>query len=355
MKTPKFWQQIAAIVGMVVGLMVQVDANASPTTQPPAGFQPKKPNYVTAKQSDAPAIAAVGAVIRVYQDFFPWFGEGRDQATLLALGKILGVDYFIHPVSDLSAGIPADTAVVLITSNSFGSPETAAAQNDPTAQANLDAFVQAGGTLIVDMGDNLDPGGFIAPGAVGTPDLPPDLIFPDPCEDATLALAALGPDGILGTADDHPIVKGSDGIPGTGDDLNDSNIDMGFCGASASVAHGNLADGITLPDGATVLTTATFGGVQKPILAEYPYGSGRVILDTLTKEFGGHQPSFSKCNELGCFGPGASFFLRNLLHQVLNDDFDNATAITTPLPFVDEISTLFAGTAADDPDPDPEL
>ncbi|MGH8612425.1 MAG: hypothetical protein ACREYF_10400 [Gammaproteobacteria bacterium] len=87
MKTQKFWQQIAAIVGMVVGLMVQVDANASSTTDPPAGYQPKNPNYVTAKPSDALAIAAAGTpVIRVYQDSIPWFGDGRDQATLLALG-----------------------------------------------------------------------------------------------------------------------------------------------------------------------------------------------------------------------------------------------------------------------------
>jgi hypothetical protein len=63
MKTPKFWQQIAAIVGMVVGLAVQVDANATSTTEPPAGFQPKKPNYVTAKQSEAAAIAALSTAV----------------------------------------------------------------------------------------------------------------------------------------------------------------------------------------------------------------------------------------------------------------------------------------------------
>jgi hypothetical protein len=264
--------RILRLVGITLTVMQQIWLGMSPAVAVPpstdhfdstarrlAGFQPKRPNYVTDRsQSHAPVISSHAPVIRVYQDFIPF--EGRDQATLLALGKILGDDYFIHPVSDLSTGIPADTAVVLITSNSAGSSDTAAAQNDPAAQANLDAFLQLGGTLIVDMGDNLDGGGFIAPGSVGTP----NLIFPDNCVDATLAPAALGPDGILGTADDHPIIKGPDGIAGTGDDLNDSNIDtVNNC----FVALGNLVDGITLPPTATLLMTATFAGVEKPILA----------------------------------------------------------------------------------------
>jgi len=137
----------------------------------------------------------------------------------------------------------------------------------------------------------------MAPGAMGTP----DYIFPNPGEDATLAPAALGPDGLLGTADDHPIVKGPDGIPGTADDLNDSNID-----ACCYVVHGNLADGLTLFD-ATTLMTAVFDGVAKPVLSEYCFGAGRVILDTLTKELYIHEP----------FGFGPSFFMSALFSYAL--------------------------------------
>lgn len=338
---------LATIVLMLFGLMVQANVYAASTAEIPANHQPKKPSYITANASKvlAPALAAVGSpVVRVYQDFVPWFGEGRDQATLLALGLELGNNYFVHPLSDLAAGIPADTTVVLITSNSFDFVGPASAENDPVAQANLDVFVQAGGTLIVDMADNLDQGGFIAPGAQGTPTY---FVLPDPPGDATLATAALGTDALLGTDDDHPIIKGPDGIAGTSDDLNNSNID--YVDGFRYVAIGNLIDGITLQESSTILMTASFGGTQKPILAEYVYGNGKIILDTIPKEYEGHKP----------FGTGPSFFMLNLFHYALqlppptppaNDDFDNAIAIVEPLPYTNDQNTLFATTANDDPD-----
>ena len=248
---------------------------------PPAGVEPEVPVYVEGGL-DA-SIEAATPVIRTYKDFNAWWGENRDHATLTYLGKVLGTDYFTHPMNALSAGIPLGTAVVLMTSNSHGWYSTRAAQNAATAQANLASYLAGGGVAIVDMGDNDYGGGYWAPGASGTP----NLTWPAPCRDATLAPAAFGPDGMPGTADDHPIVKGPDGIPATGDDLTNSNIDIV---SSCYVAHGNLADGITLPADATVLATVTFGGVQKPVLAEYCYqGRGRVILDTFTKEWYQHQ------------------------------------------------------------------
>ena len=247
------------------------------TAVPPG--DPVTPDYV---DGDGPAIEGHAPVIRVYQDTIPWFGENRDQTTLLSIGKIIGHDYFIHPVAACQSGIPAGTSVVFFSSNGAGSTLTTARQNNAACQASLDTFLNTGGVVIVDMGDNDFGGGYRVSGATGTP----LYVFPSPCADATLAPGALGPDLILGTADDHPIVQGSDGIPGTGDDLNNSNIDMAF---SYYVAHGNLVDGITLPPGATVLMTATFGGVQKPILAEYCHnGVGRIIVDTITKEFNAH-------------------------------------------------------------------
>ncbi len=221
------------------------------------------------------------SVIEVFKDFDAWWGGNRDGSTLAALGKVLGVDWFVHPVSELADGISPNADVVLITSNSFGQPSTRDEHNAPAAQANLAAFVARGGVLIIEMGDNLRDGGFRAPGAVGTP----DLVFPDDESDATLTDAAAGPDRVFGTADDHRLVRGADGVPGTADDLTNTNID-----ACCSVAHGNLQDGIALPPTAVLLMTAAFGGTQKPIVAEYCLGSGRVILDTVTNEFDAHQP-----------------------------------------------------------------
>ncbi len=278
-------------------------AGAPPrSTSPPAGVQPQTPPYITGGGKALGLLKAASGVIRVYQDSLPWFGENRERASLLALGKIPGVDYFIHPLTDLAAGIPANTAVVLITSNGFGVPGAAVHENDPAALANLESFVRHGGILVVDMGDNLSPGGFRAPGAVGTP----DLIFPSPPDDATLTAAAAGPDNTLGTADDHRIVRGPDGITGTADDLSNSNVDL-----CCYVAHGDLADGITLPPNATALMTARFGGgLAKPIVAEYCLGGGRVILDTNTKEFFSQQPA----------GSGPPYFLTSLLAYALSRD-----------------------------------
>jgi hypothetical protein len=265
------------------------------TTQPPPGVEPTQPVYIEGPaHSHAP-------VIRVYKDTNAWFGENRDNASLLSLGKTPGDDYFIHPIVACQSGIPAGTAVVFFSSNGFGLASSTAAQNHPACQSSLQAFVQGGGVLIVDMGDNHAAGGYRAPGATGTP----SLVFPVPAHDATLAPAAVGPDGIVGTADDHPIVKGPDGTPGTADDLNNTNID-----ACCFVAHGNLSQGITLPSDATILMTAMFQGVARPILAEYCLQGGLVILDTITKEFIAHQPP----------GVGPTTFMRSLFHYGLNPE-----------------------------------
>ena len=247
----------------------------------------------------APRRADEPAVVDVFKDFNAWWDDNRDGATLTALGKVQGVDHFVHPVAELADGISPATDVLLLTSNSWGQVSTRLAQNHPSAQSNLAAFVRRGGVAIVDMGDNDYGGGFMAPGAFGTP----HLVFPADGANATLTTDAAGEDGLFGTDDDHRMVRGADGIAGTGDDLNNSNID-----ACCYVAHGNLEDGIALPPNTTVLMTADFGGVQKPILAEYCVGYGRVIVDTVTKEFQGHDP----------FGQGPSRFMLSLLAYAMN-------------------------------------
>lgn len=270
------------------------------TAHPPDGIGVEEPGYVDGEGSGE------SPVIRVYKDSNAWFGENRDHSTLVALGKVLGEDYFVHPLSALSAPIPEETAVVLLTSNGEGLASAVDAQNSAAAQTHLEAFVRAGGVLIVDMGDNVADGGFLAPGALGTP----SYIFPLPCYDATLAPAAYGPDATLGTLDDHPAVLGPDGLPVTADDLDDWVIDLE---TGCSVAHGHLEDGITLPADATVLMTAPFGGSARPILAEYCLDAGRVVLDTITKEFIAQQGPEG-------YGDGPTHFMRNLFSYALSGE-----------------------------------
>lgn len=290
--------RVALATTSLLGLLGSSTVAAEDTTQVPAEVAVDDYN----NEGPVGILAVADAIVRVYRDSIPWVGENRDVATLVSLGKVFGTDLFIHPLSDLSAGVPANTDLVLISSNGFGLASAAANQNAAAAQAALDTFVQSGGVLIVDMGDNLFSGGFIAPGATGTP----DLLEPDPCDDATLTAAAKGPDGVIATPDDHPVVKGPDGVAGTADDWNDSNIDLTI---GCSVAHGNLEQGVALPAGATLLMTAIFAGTPRSILAEYELGGGLIILDTLTKESIGQNP----------FGRGPSVFMRNLFAYAMAD------------------------------------
>lgn len=207
-------------------------------------------------------------VIRVYQDSIPW--QDRANITIASLGKILGVDYFIHPITDLAIGIPGDTKVILISSNSAGSKTAALEENYPTSQENLENFVKMGGVLIVDMADNLKDGGYIAPNSCGTP----DLIFPDEAEANKLYLTC---SSCCTTFVNGPTLT-----------LTNNNISMAP-GTRYSV-HGNLVDGIQIPSRADILMTAVFKGVKKPVLAYYYLGKGFVILDTITKEFYGQAP-----------------------------------------------------------------
>jgi hypothetical protein len=303
-------------------------------------------------------------IIRVYKDFVAWGGENRDYLTLQAMGRILGQDWFEHPVADCAAGIPAGTTVVVFTSNSFGDEATRATtsrQTDPACQAELTKVLLGGGVLIVDMGDNWYEGGvgFIAPGATGTPDLvlPYDSTASDPgCRDATLSAAAKGEDGMLGTPDDHPIVKGPDGVANTADDLSDESIDTELppgCAAeppsacqmnACYVAHGNLETGITLPVGSTALATARFrdpAKAEQTVLAEYCVGPGRVILDTFTKEYVAHVPWYVYG------GSGASVFLTNLLSYALSPEAPCAIPVAvdvTPRRCPNSLSKRATGT-----------
>lgn len=224
----------------------------------------------------------IKGIIRVYQNSIPW--QNRNNATILSLGKVLGVDYFIHPLADLVLGIPKDTKVVLISSNSAGSKVAADEENLPIAQRNLECFVRGGGVLIVDMADNLNDGGYYAPGSCGTP----KLVFPDFQDGYKLFLT--------NKSYCSPFVNGPTIT------LTNNNISM--VSNSRWSAHGNLVDGIKIPKRAEILMTAIFNGVHKPVLAYYYLGKGFVIVDTITKEFIGQNP----------LGTGPSNIITNLIY-----------------------------------------
>jgi fibronectin type 3 domain-containing protein len=281
------------------------------TSRAPAGFEAQSADYVM-QASGPPADKDAGGgqddvraddlkVVRVYKDHNAWWNENRDEASLAALGKIPGYDVFVHPMADLWLGVPADTAVVYLASATGDAGTTQIGQqNHPLAQAALEEFVLRGGTLVVGLADNDPLGGYLSPGAAGTP----AHELPSECRLLLFAGAAFGPDGIPMTADDHALMRGPDGITGTEDDLNDVNAGMAY---GCYVAHGNLIDGIGLPAHAHVLMAADFGGVATPVMAEYAHGAGRVIVTTVTLEYAGHRPA----------GVGPSRLLVNLFAYAL--------------------------------------
>jgi probable HAF family extracellular repeat protein len=240
--------------------------------------------------------------VRIYKDYDAWRATpdgGRDEATLTKMGLVKGKDFAVHPMSSLGSGIPAGTRVVIITANSAGAPGTSAAQRRADAQQALAAFLEGGGTLLVDLADNEEAEGYRVPGAAGTP----AFTVPTNCPDVSLAPAVLGADGAAGTPDDHPFVRGPDGLAGSADDLDDEKVDLALGGNThfdrtgpwnvpkgCSAVHGNLKEGITIPREATILATAAWPAAQQPVLAEYCHVGGRVIVNTFTLGYFGHKP-----------------------------------------------------------------
>jgi hypothetical protein len=249
------------------------------------------------------ADARTGAVpIRLYQGpgGRPW--SDRDLATLRSLGFGEDVGYVVESLTALRhGGVPGGTRLVIIRSNAYGSKKAAKVENGRRIQRALARFLHGGGVVIGSLADNLDNGGYILPGSSGTP----DYRFSHPgCGDGNLTPAAVGPDSIARTADDHPVVRGPDGVAGTDDDWTNRWIDLA---RGCYLAHGNLREGITVPKRTTFLMTARFADRLRPILGEYCVGRGRVIASTLTLEFSGQNPR----------GHRPSVILRNLYAYAL--------------------------------------
>jgi hypothetical protein len=258
--------------------------------------------------TDGPVAARAASsanIVRIYKNHDAWRAisdGGRDEMSLVKMGMVKGADFFVHPMSSLASGVPEGTRVVIISANSTGDAATSETQRSAEAQEALTSFLRTGGTLLVDLADNEADEGYRAPGSTGTPaySMPPKPV----CGDATLTAAALGPDGLAGTVDDHRFALGPDGLAGTADDVGHETIDLAHGGISGadrsadptdlvrgcSVAHGNLEDGFTLPKTAQVLATATWPDGQRAVLAEYCHAGGRVIVNTFSLGYFGHRP-----------------------------------------------------------------
>lgn len=103
----RVWLPFVLAIWLVVIVVPPAMAQEPTSADVPAGA-PAVPEY-NEGGGIQPLIHA--PIIRVYRDSIPWFGENRDHNTLVGpLGKILGDDYFLHPVAACAGGIPAGTA-----------------------------------------------------------------------------------------------------------------------------------------------------------------------------------------------------------------------------------------------------
>lgn len=251
---------LVGAMGCADEVAVSEDAALRTTLEPPASFKRD-----TAVQRNYASFGGTTASLLIYKDYPAWFGENRDELVLSSppFNLVDGVDYRVLPTAELMNGIPAGTTTVLITSNSMGDIFTAFNVNHPASQAALDAFTQSGGQLIVHLGD-ISPAslGFLVPGLVGAGTR---------VQDGNLNAIEVVP----GTR----FARGPDRAAGTEDDATEDNIQI--LASQCCGFHGSL-DGV-LPADATVFLTSAAG---KPIYAEYPHGLGRIVVGTLTFEFG---------------------------------------------------------------------
>ncbi|NIM48026.1 MAG: hypothetical protein GTN78_00480 [Gemmatimonadales bacterium] len=220
--------------------------------------------------------------IAIYKNYNAWFGSNEDETVLQAapFNFVSGTDYFVRPMSELSAvgGIPEATSLIIITSASSGDYLDQITEQNAGAP-NLQTWVEGGGWLVIHAGDNADED-YIVPGLSG----PADEILN--CTGLTVAVA------------DHAFVRGPDATLGTADDLTDEpdpvqgtvGVDrIGACHEN----HGSLLG--LLPEDAEVFLVEEGvppdvdpGDAPRPVYATYTLGAGRVIVGTLTFEWVGH-------------------------------------------------------------------
>jgi hypothetical protein len=206
--------------------------------------------------------SAVGREIAIYKNYNAWFGENKDETVLQGslFNLVRGSGYFVRPMSGLQSGIPSTTTMIIVTSPSQDNLN-GQVTDERAGAPNLEAWVRNGGLLVMHAGIN-GPSRYIVPGLSGS------IEGALNCAGLTLAVA------------DHAFIRGPDAVLGTADDLTNDNIDISA--RSCYDNHGTL-EGL-LPEGAQVLMREQVSG--RPVYATYSLGRGRVIVTTLTMEYG---------------------------------------------------------------------
>ncbi len=205
----------------------------------------------------------VTSPIVMYKDTPGW---GNQEELVLAnppFNLKSGYDYWVRPMADLALGVPSGARVVILPSNAYGDTGQNDAERAAVAQTALDTFVRGGGWLMGHLADNLAVPGYLIPGLTGVADETTS------CSGLTL------------TTSDHPLVFGPNEMAGGGDDLSNTNID--YAGQGCVETNGSVA-GI-LPAGATTLITEQLTPFR-PVYATYPLDAGRVVVSTITLEYG---------------------------------------------------------------------
>ncbi len=199
--------------------------------------------------------------IVLYRNYDPWGAADTAVLNAAPFNYVPGTDYMIASVSDMMSGVPATTSLVILPSASSGDLSNQIS-DQVAAVDSLEKWVRAGGWLVVHGGDTANGIGYAVPGLLGTVD---DVLG---CTGQTLLVG------------DHAFVRGPDATLGTGDDLTDTNIDLT---QSCPDNSGSLAS--ILPLNAEVLVREE-GGSMRPTYATYDLDAGRVIVTSLTLEYG---------------------------------------------------------------------
>lgn len=241
---------------LAVFLFSVVFANAQDTVEVPDDWQPVQ---LGVKGNGGRKFLSGGDKLVLFKSYEHWWGNEEDVL------NSMGVVYDRLPVSSLSdsAWVSGGYKVALIASNDGGDTDVTSQEVSPEAQKNMYDFVSKGGYLIVNMGDNDASGSFIAPGPSNTSVGNPRYTFYNnvPC-----------------TNFGNVTKQGSETSIFDGVDITSSQV----CWTN----HGNLVDAqYELPRSAKVFWTQTFDDGEKPIMAEYGVGCGKVLVHTVTLEF----------------------------------------------------------------------
>ncbi|MEM9489703.1 MAG: hypothetical protein AAGC55_11190, partial [Myxococcota bacterium] len=226
--------------------------------------------------------------------------ENRNEVTLSGapFNFELGVDYGVFSSEELAEGVPEGTRVVLLESNSYSILSWLENINQFAAQQSLDNFLEGGGIVVAHMATATDAATFVVPGLAGQ------------------AVQGFNSNEMRVPSNlDHPFVWGEDGTPETDDDSTDESIAW----LNFNFAHRGILDGV-LPPNAEVLLRGLDGAA---IYAEYPYGEGRVIVTTLTIEYGLDVLNPETGDHIG-YGHRDRMVINHLYHTVGNlDDYDS--------------------------------